>query len=913
MAAPQKPKENAFNKFAKKNLKGPGGALLIGFSVLEIAKAEGALKKLKAVLDSIILITVGLPLLFLNAFGSIGKGIKSVLDSTGSLEAALQRLGKIQDFGRIFTPLIGGAKQAKRHVAELLNEARIGVHSFEELAEASRGLLIQTKGLKGSAADMQALADASAATGVDVIKLSDNIGDVFAAMRAGVSTGSSFEGLAAEGVIDEATADRLRELADSGASATQVMIELDAALSKHKGGALEAAKGATAVQNAYAEAKKTLQEDFGKPFTEADIKRTEQLTEALTALRPLIQWLGKFFAILYNGFADVKVSVLKFIASLEWLQGAIKITVMAIVGLTAVFALFSGKALLAGTLALFGFTNQMLALIPATGKLAMAVTALGIAIKVAIAATIILAIVQAFIALTMAVIGFINKSNALSDAIREEEKAMRARLKLLKEQADAVQTLAQHNDALAESLKNLQEIQEKLAKLRAENDGGRTRRGRKKKGKYDEEITMLEGRERKARSQIREQANRDINSLADPRDKEYAEFMFNRDQKLKQAAYEINMERGTPEERINLMKQRGEELGSRSAAYLETAEKRHGLDKERQRILNELAVAEAEYGSVKEFKGQATDDKKRKVNELQAQLATLETTYMPEHSSEHWIGKANQLRSYLASKTEKDPEEKERLLAASGGVRGTASDLTRFEHKAAEHKAFENTAVDDGIESERLKLQTQKAEADLHYKKESLQIEKQIADLRNRGYRRSEDEYQLALKKIQALRDYENARPDKDPTRVEEINILQSELEGERQEQIRQEAQERLRDQRVLDMSKSQTSGSSEARVNLANLDKWVQNYENFSSRYDDETAQKMANELTESQIKSDSRMSASSVVGAMQSIGGGGNIGDSGLDVQKQIKAVLEDSQGYLDQIKQAIDKLGKYGVYGP
>ncbi len=101
---------NKFTDFIKKNAaqnaSGMGGVLLGASAIASIASGESALKVFGNTLKEVIFGMASFKLIGASMFFGMGKGIRSLVSDTGSLQAAIDKLKQIQGLHKLFEPFV---------------------------------------------------------------------------------------------------------------------------------------------------------------------------------------------------------------------------------------------------------------------------------------------------------------------------------------------------------------------------------------------------------------------------------------------------------------------------------------------------------------------------------------------------------------------------------------------------------------------------------------------------------------------------------------------------------------------------------------------------------------------------------------------------------------------------------------
>lgn len=437
---------------------GTVGKVFAGFSVIEILKAHGIIGKIKETIKQVWMLTVGWKIQLAGVFFGAKSLFTQLVRGTGSLEAALARIGKMNVLARVLSPFVGGMANARRKVAELYTLAAKSPFNVEQWGAAAKTLAVLGHGALSDSDSLNAIGDAAAASGNSVEAVAQVVGDFYAAVREGRPVGELTEQMRQMGIVSEGSAATLRSLADSGGDVADMTRELNAALSASKGG-MEALSGELeAVNKHYTEAQKKLSEKFGMPAVESEIKNTENYALAMDALAEPVGRLAQFFQNLFGTAATWFSSVVKglaendaFVSGLERLGKMIGYVVVGISG---------GAVLWLGKLAVgFIATGAAASILSAALIFLMRTTIVGGLLLV------LGVLIDKFFGLSEAM----SKSTAASD--REAEAHDKAR-RAMEARIAAIQTLIEQQEALKQATDELLHLDKKTPALvaAAENE-----------------------------------------------------------------------------------------------------------------------------------------------------------------------------------------------------------------------------------------------------------------------------------------------------------------------------------------------------------------------------------------------------------------------------------------------------------
>jgi hypothetical protein len=427
----------SFAEFMKGNARfyagGLGGAGLI-FPLLDIKNVVESDNKFKAILKTIkdfVLVRAA----FAGTFLALGAAIRALVKDTGSLEAAMKRLQSVQRAQRTLAPFVGGPRQARQETASLLQFSAQSPFTFESTVEASRALHAQTRGSFAGTGALTQVGDAAAASGNSLEDSAKAVGEFYAALHNGEPIHAVTDNLRQMGLISDQAATHLERLSESGASAVDMTMGLSRALDASKGGMSSYAKDLEAVGIAHEKAAEGAKAAFGAGFAEPPIRSTKNYTEALVAITPALEQVGKFFSGFTQTFETWGSKITKAAAQSGILGGAIKV-------LAAVAT--------AGAIALTAFG---LAVIPVVGPFAA---------------------VGAVIATTGLILyKFANQTKEAARELKELAKTHREAQAILNSQAASIQDLTGLQEQYGRSVQHIIDLQNELNEAEKKGDKGK--------------------------------------------------------------------------------------------------------------------------------------------------------------------------------------------------------------------------------------------------------------------------------------------------------------------------------------------------------------------------------------------------------------------------------------------------------
>lgn len=566
---------SALDNFYKQQVAGPLNKVFLAGYIRDIATAENKWKAVFSVIKDIALFRVIWPVALLAGFTSMGKAIRSILHDTGSLDAALRRLQSIQGLQRVFTPLLGGLSAAKQRVAELVAFTdRNRLFPLEETAEASRKLEVFTRGTYSGSQALGEIQLASVQSGQGIADVADAVGHFYADLREGQPIDSAAESLRQMGVISQETAKRLVHLQQAGASVQDLMGDLRTTIGTAQPEG--AGDDLATVQRRHEEAGTRLQEAFGKPFTQDEITNVKNYTSAMTAVTPVVGRVASFFALLTGGLDTIKSAMAKAAAESPVLQRGFEIAAKGVGVLLTGLALFAAYALPRAIIGMAGFVGGLTSLGRAAAIASTALRLIGIGTGVGLAIAAIATAAGVFI-------NYRHRQEEAARAVRDLARAHREAQAAIDAQSASVESMADRNEALAKSMQNIIELEQKLADLRSGSKHTPERAQQEKEiqraideAKAKQEALIAGGGE----------------GLTGPALEQFITAQVERTRQLRRGAFDVALTKQAPEGAEAVMRAREAELRDQERQGEEGLETGKEVERVRQKQQEELAKAQ---------------------------------------------------------------------------------------------------------------------------------------------------------------------------------------------------------------------------------------------------------------------------------------------------------------------------------
>lgn len=903
------------------------GKIFGAAAIVELATAENKLKAIGKLLKDILLFKPMLAAMGATAFSGMTKAVRSLVKDTGSLDAALKKLSKIQGLEKTFAPFVGGASAAKMKVAELTAFAARFNKTLEETGEASRSLTIMTRGAFSGADALRVVGDAAAGTNNDMIQLADTTGELFAQLRSGGSIDNTASKLADMGVISQETASKMIELNAAGATSATIFNVATDAMREYAGSMDKSKESIAGVTSGYEAAVAELQEKFASPFVADDIKNTKNMTEAMKALAPSVARLGAFYNVLTGGLSTAKTSLAQFAATCGPLRIIIEGLGYAIGLVVTAFGVWGGIALGGWFLTIIpvcrtlGVEITLLAerialLIPASLGAGNAIIGFGGALSkiVPIAATagatlaVALSWLSALAIVATVIVGVVGAIQKEEQALKDLKKAHDETTSAMQKQIAAMKTLQDQSDALSKSLQNEKDAQEELNKAILEGAG--TFGG-------DRRIVLAQEALNAAKKQTQEVLDKPRNQLA-PSDEQMAQARakVQRDKMLEEQSFQQQMETASPEEKIRLMTEKKKKLEARDAEAQYGIKDKLAIDSikrdadnklkaatsERDEAGAQLAMIEKEFGEEMKKPKNARSASKEEAYNRSYPVASARKQVADQKYEEASYNALN-VGYYANGST---GIERELRSLAIGDTRGILKkNETEEEAKARLTLALEKARANEesslsgetGAQVKDLEERIRFAKAELDLSIAMADIEKQRDGMKEMGYARTQKEIALQMKALDAQIAFEKSRSSVDQAKV-------SDLEGQKT------ALQTQKENAAAEMQRNMISIQNESARQKALLtgdSKKVQTIDDYSKFEGFRSAREQAGMSPEDAIAAAREMALGSVAldgleggAAMRSsvaatdlarVGGGGNVaaGNDMINIAKRQADLLQ------------------------
>lgn len=743
-------------KNVKENLTGKVAKGFIAFDVANLALSENKFKAIRDIIRDVVFNRVVQGFFGGALFLGMTKAIRTIVRDTGSLDAALRRLSQIQTLRSLFAPLVGGVNAAKTKVAELQNFAASKKLNLGDAAEAARQLQVVTKGGFSGVQALEKVADAAEATGNSMVGVANAAGDLHAELESGASISGTVEQLRQMGVVTQDEADKLDILQESGASASTVFDAFNKSLDKFSGGAKQAADNIDHVNAAYEAASANLQVKFGSAFVESDVQNTKNYTDAMLAVAPAVERVSSLFSILSGGFSNVKSGIVKAAAENAFFRTSIEGVVYALTALVTVGGLIGGVTL--GT-TLFGWATA------AVGAAGAATTVAGAFGNAALAAGLITTGVGAIAATAIIAAGVMREfSKAIdksSQALLDFEKANNQASTAISTQISTAKTLTEQHDALAAALDREAESQDQLNKARKESRGFIGFITGAPKPEETAETILEVDRKNVKRAKAQKLG-------PGPSEQDIALKKLERDRQLEEAAFQQKLQQAPPEQRSVLLGKRSTELAARAKLGAVGDEARIAREREQNEASRQKQIAEKDRKAAKN----RIDAAKAQLDEVsnQPDQPAIAAAEAAKDAAESDFRKADN-RFKLAEKRGKQAganaptgtsvaleQQKQNLLDNPARDEDKLKKLALLNNQIAEAKFREEARTENDLGSIKASVDQKELDRQIALDNARLKTEKDIGNIKEEGFARTEKEIRLRLHLLDIEEAAERAR-----------------------------------------------------------------------------------------------------------------------------------------------------------
>ncbi len=954
--------ENAFSKFVRENTQGPVNRVFIGAGIAEIAQSNNKLRETVKLVRDLALWRITWPAALLGGLVGVRKVIAELVRDSGSLKAAWDKMGQINGIRAQFQALMGSSIQAKQRVAELIQVGQKRIVPLENLAEASRGMTILSRGALGASGDLNRVVTAARASGRGLTEVGDATAGLYRDLQDGRPIDAAASALEQMGLMTTENVRHLANLQQTGATFSSqwkyVTDTLDAASESGKG----FEQSLEGLEKQLEQAHARLYQRAGEPFLEGERRGLEASIELAKNLEGP---LGKVADNLARVVNVGKGAGTKVAAMLSGIPGATTAAdflsngvIGGAIGLGGIAVRAGGRVLGGAWNAVRGFdlggrgralrmaaggrSGLRGALMDIGGGVMESASAGFSAVRGAaggIAELGLHGFTQA--ALIMKLADLMDVTGKRNAALKDLKSANTAEVEDLRKQIDGVKNLADAQRALVVSTQTLAAARDRLAKLTAKTGvtignlvSGADLRDDRAVSSQGAQVRILAAEQRRAL-----EAGMAMPFGSSEEQQAFLQQRSARNLRLGEVARRQAIERSSGFQRASLLEgeaQRAERESEQARLYASESARLENLKKLASaggdaRILfrgangvEQLGTAQEAYmaarraspSSMMQSEQRLEDMRSGAIGATQQQIAAAEAEhkarmeYMQSRSPEEGPYWRQQARAALldASLRETDIAGQRGLnsLALRGRERAEGEMRVGIETLQSRRDALRGTgdneqevrALNGQIEARRRELALMQQEYDVMERRAS--VEKEIARLTTRGEERAQQEYHLR----KALLDEEEKNAPDQGTR-DRISAEKAELLRQRRESQRQYATNESAIQRDLRVRQLNREGGGDQAVRLSDLSAFAQHYESaLGGGESPEQAKGTALAQTHADIAdSFAALARSGVVDSLQRIGGGGGVAeDSYLTEAKRQSDLQEAANEYLRQIAETI-----------
>lgn len=247
--------------------------------------------------------------IFAGTMVGVLRTMKAVVDQSGLLERGLKRIASVQQIQGKFETLLKSAEAAQKRMEELYKFSGKSPFDFSDVAEGNRILQALTKGALASAEGMKVVGDAAAASGQSFSETAEKIGKLYAALKSGRSLDKVLFQLQMSGIVTDELAAKL-ETAELAGAGFESRMEMVYEVLRRSSGAMDHEMKTLAGLNKELDNKsKMMEQGFGAPFIEAEMKAIKNTIAATENLTPVLQKIAQDSAPVLQGFRVVKNSI----------------------------------------------------------------------------------------------------------------------------------------------------------------------------------------------------------------------------------------------------------------------------------------------------------------------------------------------------------------------------------------------------------------------------------------------------------------------------------------------------------------------------------------------------------------------------------------------------------------------------
>lgn len=320
---------------------GKAGGAFAAFDIANIAAADNKFKALTGTVKNLVAFNLfGWTGLIVGGLLGMGSAIKGLVRDSGTLTAAMQRLGQLRLYEAQFAPFVKGAGAARERVAELIRE--IGKPwGLDKLVEGSRNLEVLTRGGFSSSSALKMVSDSAVHAGQDLGSTAAGVGGLYAELRDGVPIGATASQLEQMGIISAQTARRVAELQAEGAPLLTTFGMVQADMARAAGSSAMAGDSFDALRTKYEETQSVLAKNFGENFLEGEKEGLKNTIATMENLAPAAARVGAALGSVITFGENFLTTVVRMATAIPGLAAGAEYLTRALIVLTGVLTVTS--------------------------------------------------------------------------------------------------------------------------------------------------------------------------------------------------------------------------------------------------------------------------------------------------------------------------------------------------------------------------------------------------------------------------------------------------------------------------------------------------------------------------------------------------------------------------------------------
>lgn len=229
----------------------------------------------------------------LGTFVGVSRALANMVRQADLFNRGMSQMRGFEQMQAKFETILKSVTMAKERMRELSAMTVRTPFKLDELANASRNLEVLTKGAWASKAALNALADASSATGADISDLSYSFGKLYSYLEHGRSIQNLAFQLQATGAVSGEFIDRLADLQASGAGFAQTWSAVTDELGKFRGAAANEMESLGGLQKRLEAMSEAMERSFGESFVVQEKNSIYASMKKIETITPVIRMIGR--------------------------------------------------------------------------------------------------------------------------------------------------------------------------------------------------------------------------------------------------------------------------------------------------------------------------------------------------------------------------------------------------------------------------------------------------------------------------------------------------------------------------------------------------------------------------------------------------------------------------------------------